>query len=36
MCNCSGGSGMNEKESEKRVDEILEEVRQTRKRPKAE
>ncbi len=36
MCDCCCGSGMNEKESEKRADEILEEIKQTRKKPKVE
>lgn len=36
MCDCSYGSEMNEKESEKRVDEILEEAKQIRRKPKAE
>jgi hypothetical protein len=36
MCDCCCGSGMNEKESEKRVDEILEEARQTRKKARSE
>lgn len=35
MCDCCCGNEMNEKESEKRVDEILEEAKQIRKKPKA-
>jgi hypothetical protein len=36
MCDCCCGSGMNGKESEKKIDEILEQVKQTRKKQKAE
>jgi hypothetical protein len=36
MCDCCcGTNGMTEKESEKRVDEMLEEIKATRKRQKA-